>query len=59
MIVIACIACSKPLSADEAEYYGFLCEACERAHEARLVAWLNGGPDPQFDVVRAIADRLS
>ena len=44
-----CVACLKPLTAEERHYYEYRCEACEGKWFERVAAWRNGGADAELD----------
>lgn len=44
-----CIDCAIPLTEEEAHYYEYRCEDCERAYMKRLDYWMCGGEDDEFD----------
>ena len=46
-----CFDCGSALTAEEAQYYLYRCEACERDYSNRLGAWMNGAPDRYLDVL--------
>ncbi|MDQ8050712.1 hypothetical protein [Luteibacter sp.] len=51
MIHPVCNCCLKPLSADEMEFLGFRCEACEQDVNDRVEAWRAGASDPELDLI--------
>jgi hypothetical protein len=44
-----CHDCTRPLTSEEAYYYGTRCEKCERTHFERIELWRHGGTDPELD----------
>lgn len=43
--------CGRVLTADERQYYGTGCEQCVSAGHHRIVAWREGGDDPELDQI--------
>lgn len=48
-----CAVCARGLTPGELAHYGDLCEACTRAANARVEAWLAGRDDPLLDALAA------
>lgn len=46
---LICADCGRILTATERRYYGFRCEACERAWFDALEDWRAGASDPDLD----------
>lgn len=46
-----CAVCARELTPDEVAHYGDLCDACMRAADDRVKAWLAGCDDPLLDAI--------